>query len=122
MSSSRLLLLFLILIFLIIVILSSNRIAGALRTRFGNVIPRLQTITQRNTSSPTPTPPESMQPSATPASTQKGGLGFVPSITPKAAVNKPSEIPATGPMDVTWLLLGGSLSLGVTAQYFANRR
>lgn len=112
MSSSRLILIFLGFIFLIIILLSSNRIATALRSRFGKFLPALNVSGKI---SPTPTPTMAFK---TPTPTR------LPTIT---AINQTGrfgggekgssptgEIPATGPSEVVWLILTGSAFLGVT--------
>lgn len=103
MSSNRLILIFLGIIFLIIVILTSSRIAGTLRQKFSAFLPSMSvttltptpTVTQK-TFTPTPTPARQTGGTATANSTPNG------------------EIPATGTSDWIWLLLGGSLLVGIS--------
>ncbi|OGG26411.1 hypothetical protein A2960_06045 [Candidatus Gottesmanbacteria bacterium RIFCSPLOWO2_01_FULL_39_12b] len=104
MLSSRLILIFLGIIFLIIVILSSSRIAGSLRQRFGSFIP---TIRQSAETTPTPTPFEE---TGTPTPT------FYFKITGTPA----NQIPATGPADLLWLTLGGCLIAGLSLRKFTT--
>lgn len=102
MSSTRFILIFLGFIFVIIVILSSQKIAGSLRERFGGIIPFPKATTEEIT--PTPSPIiEEITPTPTTIT--------VGSSTPS------DEIPATGPSEVVYLLLGGSFLLGT---FFKN--
>jgi hypothetical protein len=98
MSSTRFILIFLGFIFIIIVILSSQKIAGGLRERFGGIIP----FPKATNEEVTPTPSAS---------------GFEEETTPTPTLilgsSTPSgEIPATGPAEVAYFILGGSLFLG----------
>ena len=98
MTSSRLILIFLGIIFLIIIILSSGKIAGALRERFASFIPNLKPAEEL-----TPTPTVEME---TPT----------PTITlsyPRPSSSQSGEIPATGPNNIVWLVLGTSLVTGI---------
>jgi hypothetical protein len=110
MSSSRLVLIFLGIILIVIVILSSSRIAGALKSRFGKLIPGQfagAVIT------PTPTPFQvSPTPTKTVASNYSGPTG-------KSTPN--STIPATGPAEVAWVLIGGSGAAGFLLRKFSKR-
>lgn len=110
MSSSRLILIFLGFIFLIIILLSSNKIATALRSRFGKFVP---TLNVSGKISPTPTPTMALKtptPTKLPTITagQTGRFGGGEKGSP------PGEIPATGPSEVVWLILTGSALVGVT--------
>lgn len=98
MTSSRLVLIFLGIIFLIIIILSSGRIAGALRSRFASYIPNIRPAESEII--PTPSlETDSPTPSVTPILSQKSSPN--------------SEIPATGPNSIIWLILGSSLIAGI---------
>lgn len=105
MTSSKLILIFLGFIFLIIVILSSSRISAALRSRFGKMIPTIGTKTQDLT--PTPTPTFEVTDTPTPSPTSVYGKGTT------NRNNSGKNIPATGPADLAWLVLGGSFLSGV---------
>lgn len=109
MTSNRLILIFLAFIFVIIVILSSSRISNALRTRFGGLVPPLKPTTEDIT--PTPIA-ETITSTPTPTTvygqpTTKGGA---------------KSIPATGPEELLWLVLGGSFLAGVTLKQIAANR
>lgn len=103
MTSSKLILIFLGFIFLIIVILSSSRISAALRSRFGKLIPAINT----NTEGLTPTPTIEVSETPTPTPTIVYGRGTT------NRNNSGKNIPATGPADLAWLVLGGSFLTGV---------
>jgi hypothetical protein len=105
MSSSRLILIFLGFILVIIVILTSGQIAGALKKRFGNVIPQAKVISENIT----PTPTEEPTPTETPFYNGKKG----------GSVN--NEIPATGPADIVYLLLGGSMATGFVFKKLSSK-
>lgn len=105
MTSSRLILIFLAFIFLIIIILSSNRISSALRNSLGKMAPSVKTTVED--SSLTPTPTEAQTPTATP--------------TIVYGKNSAKRIPAAGPADLVWLVLGGSFFAGVTLKKIAGR-
>lgn len=109
MSSSRLILIFLGFILVIIVILTSSQIAGALKKRFGNIVPQTKVISVSITATPTPTE----EPTPTPTETiayngKKGG-----SVT--------NEIPATGPADIVYLMLGGSMVVGFAFKKLSSK-
>jgi hypothetical protein len=108
MSSSRLILLFLGFIFLIIVILSSARISTVLRERFAGYLP----VIQSGNSNPTPTPTILEEiPSPTPTvitGTVSGKTSFE-----KAKSSASNQIPATGPGEITWLIVSGSFLSGM---------
>lgn len=97
MTSSRLILIFLGFIFLIIVILSSNRIAGFLRERFGKFLPANNTTVET-----TPTPTSFME-----------GETPTPTLIPGTTSTPSGEIPSTGPTELAYLILGGSLVVGL---------
>lgn len=111
MSSSRLVLIFLGIILIVIVILSSSRIAGALKSRFGKLIPGLQFAGTSLT--PTPTP---FQVSPTPTKTVTSNYS---GPTGKSTPN--GSIPATGPAEVVWVLIGGSGAAGFLLRKFSKR-
>lgn len=104
MTSSRIILIFLGFIFLIIVILSSSQISGVLRQRFGSFIPTLKPSIEEIV--PTPTTPfiEEKLLAPTPSIIYSGG-GKKGDLA--------GEIPATGPEDFFWVILGGSFLIGV---------
>lgn len=103
MTSSRLILIFLGFIFLIIVILSSGRIAGGLRDRFGKFLP----ISKTATTEVTPTPTIEAE---TPTPTIVAGTTSTPS----------GQIPATGPAELAYFILGGSLIAGLALKRISN--
>lgn len=115
MTSSRLILIFLAFIFLIIVLLSSNRISTALRTKFGKIIPSLSPITESIT--PTPTLFEE-----TPTPTYIPTLTTVYGNTNKRSNNSTKNIPATGPADLAWLILGGSFLSGFILKKISGKK
>ncbi len=102
MTSSRLILIFLGFIFLIIVILSSSKIAGALRERFGKFLPTANTTVET-----TPTPTIEAE---TPT----------PSLIPGATSTPSGEIPSTGPSELAYFILGGSLIAGLALKRISN--
>ena len=109
MTSSRLILIFLGFIFVIIVILTSSKIAGALRSRFGGFFPTINTITT-----------EEISPAPTLVLRNEGLVEETPTPTPttppgqvKVTSTPSGNIPATGPAEVMWLLLFGSLLGGI---------
>lgn len=124
MTSTRLILIFLGFIFLIIVILTSSKISSALRQRFAAFVPSMKLANiQGGTPTPTgffemtltltPTPTTVIRSPGTKTSnsvqnTTKGGLAS-------------REIPATGPEDLVWLTLGGSLTAGVFLKKISTR-
>lgn len=111
MTSSRLILIFLAFIFLIIIILSSTRISNSLRSRFGNMVPSLKPTTDEIT--PTPTVEEQVQtPTPTPTI-------FYGKTTTNGKIVQ--NIPATGPADLVWLVLGGSFFTGVTLKKITSK-
>ncbi len=99
MSSNRLILIFLGFIFVIVIILTSNKITASLRQRFGNILPTPKVTTEEIT----PTPIEEAI-TLTPTPTFFSGSSSTPS----------NEIPATGPNDFMWFILGISLITGLT--------
>lgn len=104
MTSSRLILIFLGFIFLIIIILSSNRIAASLRERFGKFLP-----TTNTTVDITPTP------------TMESEAGTpTPTLIPETTSTPSGEIPATGPSDLAYFILGGSLIAGLALKRISN--
>jgi hypothetical protein len=106
MSSNRLIFLFLGIILLVVVILSSKRIATTLRGWFGKYIPAIQTTEFSPTPTPTVTPTMGvLSPTPTP---RKNAFPTQQGSTPS------SQIPATGPETVVWLLLGGGVTGGLT--------
>lgn len=111
MTSSRLILIFLAFIFLIIVILSSSRISAALRSRFAGIVPSLKPTTEDIT----PTPSIEIE-TPTPTPTVIYGRGV--------STNNPNtkSIPATGPAELAWLVLGGSFFTGVALKKISTKR
>ncbi|MBI3954912.1 hypothetical protein HY338_00580 [Candidatus Gottesmanbacteria bacterium] len=117
MSSSRIILIFLGFIFIIIVILSSTKIAGALRARFGKFIPG-GTVTSDISLTPTnimPTITITPKPTnkVSVPSTNKGGQ-------PVSKSSPTSETPATGPAETAWLIISGSLLTGIGIRKLGN--
>lgn len=115
MTSSRLILIFLGFIFFIIVVLSSNRIASFLRSKFGSLIPPLKPTTEEITPTPilggvTPTPTPT--PTSTVGNSRRNSSG--------AKGGQVDTIPATGPAEVAWLLVGGSFLIGVSFKKFSS--
>ena len=108
MTSSRLIFLFLAIILLVIVVLSSTRIATSLRSRFGRFIPSL-TATRDASITITPTPTQTSKKT---------------SPTPTVVIGKKStpteKIPATGPTELAWIILSGSLLTGATLKYISS--
>lgn len=113
MTSSRLILIFLAFIFLIIVVLSSNRISAALRSRFAGMVPSLKPTTEDIT--PTPTI-EIETPTPTPTVIY-GGNGKTSGNNQNA-----KSIPATGPAELAWLVLGGSFFTGVALKRISTTK
>lgn len=116
MSSSRIILLFLGFIFIIIVILSSAKIAGGLRQRFGKFIPG-GTVTSDISITPSIMPTVTLTPQPTnkvsAPSTNKGGQ-------PVSKSSPASETPATGPAETAWLIISGSLLTGIGIRKLAS--
>lgn len=114
MSSSRIILLFLGFIFIIIVILSSAKIAGGLRARFGKYLPG-GTITSDISITPEvmPTLTLTPEPTTTAPVTNKGGQ-------PVSKSSPTSETPATGPAETAWLIISGSLLTGIGIRNFGS--
>lgn len=133
MTSSRLMLIFLGFIIIIIVVLSSNKIAGALKTRFGGFIPSLKPYAEKVTPtpskyiamiSPTIAPTASYTASFTAPDEKGGKTGGFGQITngsktsnrntyAQKGATPAKEIPATGPQDLVLLMLGGSFLGGI---------
>lgn len=114
MTSSKFILIFLGFIFVVVVLLTSNRIAGALRDRFGKLIPPLSFLSAADTT-PTPVPSPTVYVSRFPTGTASSGTtttkgGLV--NTPEAKSTPTGETPATGPETFIYLLLGGSFLAG----------
>lgn len=132
MTSSRFILIFLGFIFVIIVLLTSSRIAGALRSRFGKLIPSIFPITA--SSSPTPKISQ-ITPNVLPSPTSYASR--FPTGTPKGGSNAPTaqrdapdgasqssqtgETPATGPETLLYALLGGSFLTGSLLKRYSKR-
>lgn len=116
MSSSRLILVFLGFIFLIIVILTSSQIAGALRSRFGNLIPGYKVANERVT--PTPT-----KVTATPTLTPTLGSRINSGTAGSTYSNKShaAQTPATGPSDLILVLLGSGGGIGLLLRKISQR-
>lgn len=107
MSSSRLIFIFLGFILVIIVILTSSQIAGALKKRFGKVIPEAKVISENITVTPIEEPAPS--PTETPFyNGKKGG-----SVS--------NEIPATGPENIVYLMLGTSMAAGFAFKKLSSK-
>lgn len=96
MSSTRTILIFLGFIFLIIVILSSGKIAGVLRDRFGKFIPGL-TMSSGAKITPTVTPLKTPTPTLTIAPNNQTAV--------KSPPTAPDEIPSTGPENIVYVLI-----------------
>ena len=109
MTSSRFLLIFLGFILVIIVILTSRQIGGALRERFSRFLPAFKVATQTPTLTPTPEVLEEPTPTSTSIPVVYG-RGITPD---RVDATPPSQIPATGPQALGWLILGGSLIAGL---------
>lgn len=118
MTSSKLILIFLAFIFLIIVVLSSSRISGALRTRFGKLMPSLNPTGENIT--PTVTPTIEAE-TTTPTPTIVYG-GKYNTTTGTGTTSSATKIPATGPEDLVWLVLGGSFFAGITLKKITSRK
>ncbi len=124
MSSSRILLVFLGFIFIVIVILSSGRIAAALRSRLGQFFPFIKStsLTTPPNITPTITPSviNKISPTPTPSAFY-GGQNTTNSgqNTTKGGITT-SEIPATGPNELTWVILGGSGVIGYSIKKLSN--
>ncbi|MCJ7740794.1 hypothetical protein MUP32_05800 [Candidatus Microgenomates bacterium] len=128
MSSSRIILVFLGFIFIVIVILSSGRIAVALRSRLGQFFPFMKstslTTPPKITPTLTPSAVYKISPTSMPSptlsafyggqNTTKGGQN-----TTKGGVTT-AEIPATGPNDLLWVILGGSTAIGYSLKKLSN--
>lgn len=116
MSSSRIILLFLGFIFIIIVILSSAKIAGGLRARFGKFLPG-GTVTSNISATPSVMPSATLTPKPTMTVsapvTNKGGQ-------PVSKSTPTSETPATGPAETTLLIISGSLLTGIGIRKFVS--
>jgi len=114
MNANKAILFFLGFVFIAIVILSSKRISGFLRERLGKFIP-FPKITATITPTPTifkvtPTP------SATPTRAVSNNT------TGTYTGTAPSQIPATGPSELTWLLLSGSFLTGFSLKRISKRK
>lgn len=120
MTSSKLILFFLGFILLIIVIISSNRIADSLRTRLGKYIPGIKVAKI----SPTPRPTiEAETPTSTPTIVYGKDKGEF--ARKDISTTKGGEIPATGPSEIVYIIMGGSLITGITLKKLTastNRR
>ena len=104
-------------IFLIIVILGSNRIATSLRQRFARFLP-ISSPTPAKEITHTPVSFSSLQPTVTPTTpctttNDTTGKSVAGTTSEKGYTGSISEIPATGPNDLAWFMLGGSSLLGV---------
>lgn len=111
MTSSRLILIFLGFIFVIIVILTSSKIAGALRSRFGGFFPPINTTTTEEIS---PAPTLVLSPDV------RRDEGLVEEEQIKVTSTPSGNIPATGPAEIMWLLLGVSLLSGLSLRKFSS--
>lgn len=107
MTSSRLILIFLGFIFVIIVILTSSRIAGSLRSRFGGFFPTVNTTTTEEISATPPPPAETPAPAP-----------ITPPGKEKVTSTPGGTIPATGPPEIMWFLLGASFLSGLSLRKF----
>jgi len=121
MSSSRIILVFLGFIFVIIVILSSGRIAAALRARLGQFFPFMKStsLTTSPKVSPTLTPSAvyKISPTSIPSPTLSAFYGG--QNTTKGGITT-TEIPATGPNDLAWVILGGSTAIGYSLKKLSS--
>lgn len=99
---------------MVIVILTSNRIAGFLKSRFGNVIPGLKFSAVETTPTPTPRPTEIPT---------KGGItpGGSTKTYPTGQSTSNSQIPATGPEEFVYLLLAGSAGTGFILKKISSK-
>ncbi|OGG00382.1 hypothetical protein A2Y99_00825 [Candidatus Gottesmanbacteria bacterium RBG_13_37_7] len=116
MTSNRLALIFLGFIFLIIVILTSSKIAGFLRTRFARFLPSNLKLTKQITPTPTPTVKLILQPTIIPTVS----LQSASSVGTRNKSSSNGEIPATGPAEISYLVLGGSMLGGFILKKFRN--
>lgn len=114
MTSSRLILIFLGFIFVIIVILTSSKIAGALRSRFGGFFPPINTTTTETTEEISPAPTLVLSPDL------RRDEGLVEEGQIKVTSTPSGNIPATGPAEVMWFLLFGSLLGGISLRKFSS--
>ena len=105
MTSSRLILILLGIIFLVIVMLSSGKIAGTLRERFASFIPNIRPAEEI-----TPSPTHFQEETPTPTPTVIYGSS-----------TETSEIPATGPNEIVWLVLGSSMVAGLSLKKFSSK-
>lgn len=111
MTSSKLILIFLAFIFFLIVVLSSSKIANFLRSRFGSMVPSISPISEDIT--PTPSIIET---TLTPTPTIVYGNGY--RTETKGGIVR--TIPASGPEDLAWLILGGSFSAGIVLKKISS--
>lgn len=113
MTSSRIIFLLLAIILIVIVVVSSGRIATSLRSRFSKFLPNL-TATRDASITVTPTP--KIDKSPTPTAAKKTS-----STAPIDKKSTPTEkIPATGPTELAWLILSGSLLTVATLKYIIS--
>jgi hypothetical protein len=121
MSSNRLALLFLGFILIIVLVLSSKRIAGFLRSRFSRFLP--SSITTEEQITPTPTPISSLVDITKKGKLQKSTPTPIrsPQIALKKGAPPTGEIPATGPAEVVWMLLGSGAAGGIIIRKLSSR-
>jgi hypothetical protein len=120
MSSSKLILFFIGIILLIIIILSSNKLGIFFRQKFGKYLP--STLSPASKVSPTPIR-MFISPTATPViynsainnNSKKSQVYYSGKSTSS------DQIPATGPENILYLLLSGSMITGFTLNKIASR-
>jgi len=110
MTSTRIILVFLGFIFLVIIILSSNKIGAALRAKLGKFLPSVKPPYEQISPTPTLIPTFTPTPTIQKPNTISNGKNTTPS----------NEIPATGPESGVYIVLGGSLILGLTLKKYAS--
>jgi hypothetical protein len=115
MTSSRFVLVFLGFVFIVIVVLSSGRIAGALRSRFGGFFPTPNILSDSSsqTLQSTPTPTHAPQPTMSPTNAPK------PTVTVTNRQSVPiRETPATGLETIFFI----TTSLGLGTGLYLRRK
>jgi hypothetical protein len=121
MSSSKLILFFIGIILLVVVILSSNKIGSFLRQKFGKIVPT--SILPYSQPSPTPTkipviPTSIIYNNSQTFQTQSQNNNNY--YTKKSTSS--NQIPATGPEELVWLIIGGSFATGITLNKFISKK
>lgn len=117
MTSGRLILIFIGFVIVAIILLSSNKIASSLRSKFSGVLPPIG-VTGKITPTLHPSPTSSFS-MITPAPT----VAYIkPTSAPVYSSSSPNgEIPATGPADLAWMLLGSSATIGVALRMLSKK-